>query len=75
MIESLRKQFFEGAGAKDMKLVTTRASEADAEDRQNIINNILIKNSSAGQPAELIKHLSVCFSLKCDSPIIFLVCL
>jgi len=24
MIESLRKQFFEGAGAKDMKLVTTR---------------------------------------------------
>jgi hypothetical protein len=24
MIESLRKQIFEGAGAKDMKLVTTR---------------------------------------------------
>ena len=24
MIESLRKQIFEGAGAKDMKLVTTK---------------------------------------------------
>ncbi len=43
MIESLRKQFCEGAGVKDMKLVTTRASKADAEDRQNIIKISLIK--------------------------------
>jgi len=27
MIESQRKQFFEGAGAKDMKLVTTERSD------------------------------------------------
>ena len=34
MIESLRKQIFESAGAKDMKLVTTRRARKAAENRQ-----------------------------------------
>ena len=53
MIESLRKQFFEGAGAKDMKLVTTRRAQKNAEDR-HIITKTLYKKSSAGNPAELL---------------------
>ncbi|MBR4451688.1 MAG: hypothetical protein IKS39_07635 [Clostridia bacterium] len=35
MIESPRKQIFEGAGAKDMELVTTRQGQKAAENRQN----------------------------------------
>ena len=34
MIESPRKQIFEGAGAKDMELVTTRQAKKEDENRQ-----------------------------------------
>ncbi len=61
MIESLRKQIFKGAGAKDMKLVTTRASEADAEDRQNIINNNLVKKQFRGTTRGTYKTLVCLF--------------